>query len=336
MRWTGSMVADMQRILTRGGFFVSWDARESDCAVNLRLMAYEAKPLGMILIRLATRPPTAIVICYRTVTFIKMLAVEARMVNFPGWCDSDIEAIGQHHFERLDSRQNDTAAATIAVAAAVPGHFVTGEHVARVLRRLGRSASATFLENKLPTKKSARSGDLGEILTTEYIRAKTPYIVPINRLRWKDHRTMAMRGDDVIGMVRDPRTKRLRFLKAEAKSYASLTQKVIDLAREGLDKDGGLPSAHALEFIADRLLERGDTDLCDAIDDALLPKGISPSSVSHLLFVCSGSNGATMLRASVGAYGGTMQQNYVRLRIPSHQAFIANVYQKVIDDARNG
>jgi fructose-1,6-bisphosphatase I len=48
MRWTGSMVADVQRILTRGGIFLyPWDAREPERAGKLRLM-YEANPLGMI------------------------------------------------------------------------------------------------------------------------------------------------------------------------------------------------------------------------------------------------------------------------------------------------
>ena len=49
MRWTGSMVADVQRILTRGGVFLyPWDAREPDRAGKLRLM-YEANPLGMVI-----------------------------------------------------------------------------------------------------------------------------------------------------------------------------------------------------------------------------------------------------------------------------------------------
>lgn len=49
MRWTGSMVADVQRILTRGGIFLyPWDAREPDRAGKLRLM-YEANPLGMVI-----------------------------------------------------------------------------------------------------------------------------------------------------------------------------------------------------------------------------------------------------------------------------------------------
>jgi fructose-1,6-bisphosphatase I len=48
MRWVASMVADVHRILTRGGIFMyPWDAREPNKAGKLRLM-YEANPMGFI------------------------------------------------------------------------------------------------------------------------------------------------------------------------------------------------------------------------------------------------------------------------------------------------
>ena len=48
MRWIASMVADVHRILCRGGIFMyPWDAREPQKAGKLRLM-YEANPMGFI------------------------------------------------------------------------------------------------------------------------------------------------------------------------------------------------------------------------------------------------------------------------------------------------
>ena len=48
MRWIASMVADVHRILTRGGVFMyPWDQREPDKAGKLRLM-YEANPMSFI------------------------------------------------------------------------------------------------------------------------------------------------------------------------------------------------------------------------------------------------------------------------------------------------
>ena len=51
MRWIASMVADVHRILNRGGVFLyPWDKREPDRAGKLRLM-YEANPLGLVVER---------------------------------------------------------------------------------------------------------------------------------------------------------------------------------------------------------------------------------------------------------------------------------------------
>ncbi|MFN5049276.1 class 1 fructose-bisphosphatase [Roseateles sp.] len=48
MRWIASMVADVHRILTRGGIFMyPWDKREPEKAGKLRLM-YEANPMGFL------------------------------------------------------------------------------------------------------------------------------------------------------------------------------------------------------------------------------------------------------------------------------------------------
>ncbi len=51
MRWIASMVADVHRIMNRGGVFLyPWDKREPDRAGKLRLM-YEANPLALVVER---------------------------------------------------------------------------------------------------------------------------------------------------------------------------------------------------------------------------------------------------------------------------------------------
>jgi fructose-1,6-bisphosphatase I len=48
MRWVASMVADVHRILTRGGVFLyPWDQREPDKPGKLRLL-YEANPMAFL------------------------------------------------------------------------------------------------------------------------------------------------------------------------------------------------------------------------------------------------------------------------------------------------
>lgn len=258
------------------------------------------------------------------------------MVQFNDWCGLADTAIGNHGLRILTGDPAKLATGIQATAAVVPGHYAAEEQVARALARLGKPAAAALIEGKLPTTKAIRSGDLGEIYATEWIDAQSGgYRAPIKRLRWKDHRNMAMRGEDVIGLLQDPQTQRLRFLKTEAKSRVALTNQVLTEARVGLEKDGGLPSAHALSFISARLLELGDLPLTDAIDDALLKHGIASQSVRHLLFTFSGNSPEAMLTAALQAYPGAIVQWGVGLRIDGHAAFVGAVYDQVIANANN-
>lgn len=258
------------------------------------------------------------------------------MAQFNDWCLSVDGQVGRH-FRRVITGQAASLSAGIqATAAIVPAHYASEEQVARALARLGKPAAAALIEGKLPTTKAIRSGDLGEIYATEWIDAfSAGYRAPIKRLRWKDHRNMAMRGDDVIGILQDTHTQRLRFLKTEAKSRATLTAKVLTEARAGLDKDGGLPSAHALSFISARLLELNNQPLADAVDDALLKHGIPLQSVQHLLFTFSGNAPDALLTASLQAYQGPINQWGVGLHVQSHTVFIGAVYDQVIANAVN-
>lgn len=226
------------------------------------------------------------------------------------------------------------ASGIAATAAIVPAHYASEEHVARALARLGKPRSAALIESKLPTTKQIRSGDLGEIYATEWIDAHSGFRAPIKRLRWKDHRNMAMRGDDVIAIQLDVKTQRLRFLKTEAKSRAKLTAKVLAEARAGLDKDGGLPSAHALAFISERLVDmQKDLPLADAIDDALLKHTIPAQSVTHLLFVFTGNAPENLLTTALQNYTGKIGQWGLGLHVDGHAKFIGAIYDKVIVDA---
>lgn len=252
-------------------------------------------------------------------------------LQFGDWCDQAGEAVGSHNLSILTGRASDLDAARDALADIVPTHFASEERAADILAKLGKKASAKFLENLLPTSSRIRSGDLGEILATEFAPTATSYSLPLKRLRWKDHREMSMRGDDVIG-VRDAGT-RLEFMKGETKSRAWLGAGTLNEARKGLDRDRGLPSPHALTFTATRLREIGEVGLADKIDLAQYSSGIQQGQVCHLLFVFCGNAPDALMRTNLTAYSGPLNQMYVALRVSSHQDFIAAVYKKVIANA---
>nr|WMC98313.1 SAVED domain-containing protein [Aminobacter aminovorans] len=256
------------------------------------------------------------------------------MVQFNDWCDAADTPVGDHQLRVMTKRPANAATGIQVTALAVPAHYAAEERIAAALARLGKTAAAQMITDLLPQTPQIRSGDLGEIYATEWIDAHSGYRAPIKRLRWKDHRNMAMRGDDVIGMILDPATQRLRFLKTEAKSRITLRTKTLQEARAGLDKDGGLPSSHALSFISARLMELGtDAPLVDAIDEALYRHGIPAESVKHLLFTLSGNAPQALLTQALQAYPGTIGQLGVGLHVDGHAAFIGAVYDQVIANA---
>jgi hypothetical protein len=251
------------------------------------------------------------------------------MAKLKDWCDSVDEAVNGHIMSVLQAQTAKINDGIEAVAAAVPGHYTVGHRVARLMKSLGKDKAAAYLEEKLPTGKNIRSGDLGEILGAAYIAEFTGYATGINRLRWKDHREMAMRGDDLVAVQPDAKTK-IKFLKGEVKSSASLSSTTVSKARKALASHNNRPSPHALSFIADRLHETGNEKLGDLIDKALLKDGIKLKQVTHLMFTFSGNDPRGVLRNDLNGYTGKVAQMCVGLYVPKHQHFIKSVYDKVI------
>ena len=132
---------------------------------------------------------------------------------------------------------------------------------------------------------------------------------------------MSMRGEDVLAFNLDPKGSGLKILKAEVKSRAGMKTAVIEEARTALCANNGLPSPHALAFVADRSNEIGDTVLGDALDKALLKDGIRASQVSHMLFTFSGNDPLKLLKANLQSYVGLVPQHYVDRRVDGQQDF---------------
>ena len=254
------------------------------------------------------------------------------MSKFSNWCEiTPIPVKKTHRLEFLTSKPKHFGIAVKAVSEVVPQNYINQDRIADILNRLDKPATATALKEKLPTSKTMRSGDLGEILATSYVTEMTEFDVPIKRLQWKDHREMPMRGEDIIA-IKFNDSGQLEFLKTEAKSNKELSSNTISKARETLLANDELPTPHALAFVADRLYGLGEKDLAHQIDDVRLFKQIDVSQVSHLLFTFSGNNPQKLLEQFINKFSGTARQLAVGLRIPRHQTFIKAVYEKVLSD----
>lgn len=243
------------------------------------------------------------------------------------WCDcqaTDVASGCRLHL--LREKHGARVQVHTDIVSTVLSHYEDPARLAARTARLGFTKASKILENMLPKTKQARSGHLGEILATEVVPAVLPgFQVPIKRLRWLDGRESALRGEDVIGLAIEK--GRVRFLKGESKSRASLTPKVVAEARAALKANYGLPSQHAMAFVMHRLFDEGNHALAVLFERYLLEKTIALEDMVHLLFTLSGNDGSGSLQADLKAVTGKIEQHAVNLRITDHQQFVASIYK---------
>lgn len=167
------------------------------------------------------------------------------MLDFDEWCDEEEKVVNGHDLTLLTTSKDSAVLGIEKLAKVVPEHYLSENRYAHILKLLGKPEAAAFLEEKLPTSKNIKSGDLGEIIATSYIEEATIWDETVKRLRWKDHRNMAMRGDDMLAVGVD-NNNQTQLLKGECKSNVKLVTATIGNARAALDSHDGRPSPHAL------------------------------------------------------------------------------------------
>ncbi len=237
------------------------------------------------------------------------------------WLVTNSSTVGKHPLHLMTEGPGVRAAVLDELRSIVRSHYVSPETTANRLANLGAPKTAALLREHLPTTKTAQSGDLGEVLATEIAEHTLNFAVPIRRLRWKDGRNMALRGDDIIG-VRIDATGRLTFLKGESKSRAALTTGTLDEAGAALDRDRGRPTRHSVLFMAERLRETGNDALASQLEGATLAS-FRGNTVEHLLLALTGGNPKNLLNAHLLAAAKKKRTRHaIGVRIAGHAAFI--------------
>src|SRR5678815_1504922 len=163
---------------------------------------------------------------------------------FDDWCEIDKQRDEPKVFWALIEKNGAREEITQQLFETVRSHYDELENIAADIEELDYPGAAAILRERLPRTTRARSGELGEILATQLVEEEIGYSVPVRRLRYKDGREMALRGDDFIGIRDDG--QHLNFLKGEAKSRQHLSKATIDQARTALGRDDGRPTATSL------------------------------------------------------------------------------------------
>ncbi|WP_285030660.1 Hachiman antiphage defense system protein HamA [Mycolicibacterium sp. lyk4-40-TYG-92] len=251
------------------------------------------------------------------------------MTDFENWCDPlATESVKGHTFGLLTSTDDELGIA--AVAATLGEKYAAADTLIHIADKLGKQKVSAFLSNKFPTKKTARSGDMGEILATAYLHEDCGYAVGPSRLIDRDHQEWAMRGDDVLGVKIDSGSG-VHLAKVEAKSRKRMSKAVVAEAREGLQRSDGLPSPHSLSQFVERLRRVSAESLADAVLHAQLCEEIRPEMVTHVMFLFTMNDPSKFVKDDLKGYTGAVKQLALALRVKAHPQFIGQAYQKALD-----
>lgn len=252
------------------------------------------------------------------------------MTQFNKWCTVVTTPVAGWKLTVLTALAGKIDLAVKAVSGAIPAQYTSEHRLSDIMKKLGKAKTAKFIETSLPTSKSVRSGDLGEVLGVTYLAESTEFKLYVKRLRWKDHRNMAMRGEDVLAFaVNDDGN--LLVLKGEAKSRKTLNATTITNARTSLAANIGRPSAHAMAFMATRYFEMGDKAMTDLIDRAQLDEQIPEDRVTHMIFILSGNDPTKQLTKDLLTYKGAIRQMSVGVVVATHQEFIESVFEEALE-----
>lgn len=253
------------------------------------------------------------------------LTTDQRMTQFDTWCDPvKVVPINGHVAGFLIS--NDDDAGIEAVASTLSEKYVKTEALAMIAANSNKPQFAEYLRKKFPNELTARSGDIGEILATSYLEEEGGYTVGPSRLMHRDHQEWAMRGDDVLGAKFDA-SSQVQLAKGEAKSRGKAYNNVVVEAREGLEREQGLPSGHSLAQFAERLVSTPDEALGVAIFRLLATGAVRPGIVRHLMFLFTTNNPIKHVSKDLNAYTGPIEQLTVTLQVGDHKRFINSTYE---------
>ena len=258
-------------------------------------------------------------------------------MNFQKWCSIERRDVGSDKtLFLLREKRATRASLTRDLVEVIRSHYHDLKHIADDIARLGHKKASKILRSRIPERPNSRSGDLGEILGTEFFDGHTKFRIPIRRLRYKDHRETPLRGDDIIG-VSESANETIEILKAEAKSRTNLRPKDIGKARAALVQNDGLPAAHSLAFISDRLLESegDDKQLGRRLRDQLGSERMDNTPLTHGLYLLCGNRPNKLLYNDLTEADGQHDQIIVGMQITDLKKFVTKIYKEVSDLGNN-
>jgi hypothetical protein len=143
------------------------------------------------------------------------------------------------------------------------------------------------IKTLVPDQKRIQSGDLAEILASEFTEPELGFRLAAKRLRGKEERNQSMRGDDLIAIRTNGSGNLEEVLKGEVKSRMGWSLAAVKEALKQLDRGDGRPKASSVGFLIQRAAKDGDHKMVELLERLLDADAVSIPT-RHAVFLLFG------------------------------------------------
>ena len=208
---------------------------------------------------------------------------------FGVWLNStDLPASGNKKHRKTEEKGGTRDAATNALAQWIVDYHVHN-HSKKVIARkraiLEKHELDDYIDKMklLPKAENIKKGNLGEIVLIEYLKASRGFEPIVHKLQYNTNADSSMKGDDVLMF----NTKDLfsEVIYGECKFRSTPSKKVVDDIVKNQEGAKRLPAS--LEFVANVLDDKSDTELADSITELHLKIEEGTIPVTNVGFIIS-------------------------------------------------
>lgn len=144
-----------------------------------------------------------------------------------------------------------------------------------------------------PRTDKTKKGNFGEVILSEYLSKTTGIKVLIYKLHYNPNVDQSMKGDDVL-LVEEQKKK---IVLGESKFRATPNKQAVEAASELMGNSMVLPLS--LGFIADRLFDKGESELAEKILDIQYQMAKTDIDIKNVGFLISTKSVSTYVEKNM-------------------------------------
>jgi hypothetical protein len=213
-----------------------------------------------------------------------------------------------------------------ALKEAIVDHHKHAKVVATLLRKYGFDRTSKILSSQLPRNQRTRMGNFGEVVSSEHLRQRYGYKMPVFKLRYAENFLMPTRGEDIICFELGQKSKVEAICIGEAKTLASYRTSSVKEAYDRL-ANAFHPFPVSLSLIVNILYERGDDQLADQIEEiiATLPSQSFPCK--NWIFIITGNEAENPFDSIQETQQAVQKLSCVDVYLPELEALVNEVFE---------